>query len=205
MTDARTKRPASVPIAGLVSGTMVETGDGWRPVESLVPGDRVHTMDGSKRTLRGLRRRRIEGDIRRTFPGGLVLVPGGALGNCEAFYLLPETLVLLSGPVVEGLSGESAAFVGAGDMVGHGGIARTLPVDEIEIVAPVFADAEIVYVNTGVLVRCAPPGQGDPESRAARFPVLRGRKAAVLLACTFVADRMDGPDTDKAAARLVLA
>lgn len=181
--DKRQDRNAGPVPEGLTSGTLVETETGWRPMEKLAMGDRVFTMDGSPRPIRWIARAAYGADLPDIFPEGLILVPGGAIGNCQGFYLLPETRILVTGSAVEALSNDSAALLRAADLAGHGGIEPAMPVDGIEIVALGFDDEEIVFANTGVLVHCPPSGRQRTPSRG--FPVLGPRAAHVLMACRF--------------------
>ena len=121
-------------------------------------------------------------------PDGLILVPGGALDNCEDFYLLPGAHVLLSGSAVAAITGDAAALVRAEDLAGHGGIGRALPVDGIEVVRFGFDEEEVIWANTGVLVHC-PADDRDPVSGV--FPVLDAEAARVLLTCRFLELEVD--------------
>ena len=166
---------------GLVSGTRVETGSGWVPVETVAAGDRLYVLDGSQRQVRHVHVHSRGPEPPAWLAKGLVLVPGGALDNCEDFYLLPDTLVLLGGTAVEALTGDSVALVRAADLVGFGGIQRAMPVDGVDLIELVFGEEEVVYANTGVLIHCPGSDLGQPERTT--FPRASARTARALMAC----------------------
>ena len=169
-------------LSGLTTGMLVDTDAGWRAIERLEPRDRVHTLGGALRALREVQRVRFGAGLADRFPQGLVLCPGGALDNCEAFYLFPDTHVLMTGAAVEALTGNGAALVRAADLVGHLGIVRALPVDGIDLVTLGFDDEEVVFANSGVRVHCPAPHQREGQV-SDLFDVLDADQARVLMAC----------------------
>ena len=184
MTHEKPWRFVPAALTGLTDGMCVETEDGWRQVSALRTGMRVHAFDGGLRPVRRIERLTFGADLPGLFPEGLILVPGGALGNCQDFYLLPAAHVLLSGGAVAAITGDVAALVQAEDLAGHGGICRAMPVDGIESVRIEFDDEEVIWANTGVLVHCPVSGEERPVSRM--FPVLDAEAARVLLTCHFL-------------------
>ncbi len=173
--------------AGLVNGTKVETETGWRRVEQLVPGERIHTFDSGPTVLRGVVRASYGADLPMVYPEGLTLVPGGALGNCEGFYVLPDQCVMFSGSAVQGMTGQDRALVAGRDLAGHGQIGLAMPVDGIEVFRLMFDDEEVVFANTGVLMHCpAPEHESTTESH---FHVLDTAAAELLMSCRFLAGR----------------
>lgn len=173
--------------SGLVAGTRIETERGWQRVEDVIPGTGIHTFDGGLRTLKTVVRTRYGADLPMVYPEGLTLVPGGALGNCEALYVLPDQGILLSGASVESLTGQARVLVRAADIAGHGEIGLAMPVDGIEVVQLRFEDEEIVYANTGICLHCPPDGRGAAHSSV--FRVLDATAADVLMSCRFLESR----------------
>lgn len=162
--------PLTAPATGLVSGTLVETARGWQPVDDLLPGDRLYTLDGGVCPLAGLAHSTLDG------PGAELLhVPGGALGNCAEMFLLPGQTLL-----IDALGRlEDAAFVRvtAALLEGHRGIRRIIPAGPVQIITPAFDDEEAVWVNSGVLVHFA---AGSTEDSF--FPRIAAAEARALLA-----------------------
>jgi hypothetical protein len=143
----------SVPATGFAAGTLVETEVGWRPVSDLVAGIRLATFDGGFAEVIGLRRS-------RPMPQGntaLVLVPGGALGNCDDAILGAGQEVLLPTGPAEAALDAAFALVRASDLAGHFGIRAVASQDGLFQID--FAAEEVVWANSGLLLRC-PAGAG---------------------------------------------
>lgn len=161
---------AQAPVlTGLLAGTQVETEKGWSDVASLARGDRVHTLDGGLARILGL--------DRRTASGSALHLPGGYMDACSDLWLLPRqpvlvsTLDLLPAPFVlipaEAL--EVLPFISR----------RPL---EAEVVTPLFADEELVFANSGVLLRCPGVIEGaGPMTLDSFFPALDRAEAQDFL------------------------
>ncbi|MGI1663822.1 Hint domain-containing protein [Palleronia sp. KMU-117] len=170
---------------GLVAGTRIETARGWTPVEQVLTGEKVQTFDGGLRPVTRIERTVYGADLAQAYPDGLLMVPGGALHNCDAFYLMPEQHVLLESAVAEEVLGRPAVLVPASALEGYRGIARVMPVDLVEVVTLFFDDEEVVYANTGALVHCAPRKAAGAALRrpatSAFFEVLPFDRARALV------------------------
>jgi len=138
---------------GIVAGTRVETESGWRPVESLLTGTKVQTYAGLRRVAR-VDRSFVEPSNRVMNPEPMLLVPGGALNNCSAFYLLPDQLVLLETIYAEEIFGDAATLVPGAALEGFRGIEQVRPRGLVEIITLQFDVEDVVYGNTGVLFHC---------------------------------------------------
>lgn len=179
--DAKPQRDA-----GLIAGTMVETAAGWRSVELLRVGDRVHTYDGGLRQLR-----RVERAYYGAENGGYSLdrvlhVPGGALDNCEAMFVMPEQMLMIESQVAAELLGTLAVLMPASALEGFSGITRQQPQGLIEAITLGFDDEEVVFANSGMLAHCA---AGTPKSdffttldhgQGKALAYLMGKKRTVL-------------------------
>ena len=140
--------------AGLIAGTLVETAMGWRPIELLRVGDRVQTYDGGLRQVR-----RIERAYYGANQGGYDLndvmhVPGGALNNCAALFVMPDQHLLIESKVAADILGTPAVLLPAIALDRYRGITRQSPQGLVEAITLGFADEEVVYANTGVLAHC---------------------------------------------------
>lgn len=172
--------------SGLISGTRVETADGWKSVELIRTGETVHTYDGGLQPVKRIERTVFGAEVQEVFPEGLLMVPGGALDNCDAFYLLPEQHVLLESTVAAEILGNPAALVPAAALEGYRGIMRVMPVDVIEVITLLFDDEEVVFANTGAMMQCAPRKAAGAAMRgavrSAFFQVLTMERARALVA-----------------------
>lgn len=180
---------------GLIAGTRVETADGWKPVEMIRTGEKVHTYDGGLQPVTRIERTVFGADNREAFPEGLLMVPGGALDNCDAFYLLPDQHVLLESDVAEDVLGAPAVLVPATALEGYKGIMRVMPVDVIEVVTLLFDDEEVVYANTGVMMHCAPKKAAGAAlrgtTRSGFFQVLDAERARAMIELMQAANPFD--------------
>lgn len=170
---------------GLVAGTQVETARGWKRVEQVLTGDRVQTWDGGLQPVTRIERTIFGADLSDACPEGLLMVPGGALDNCDAFYLMPDQHVLLESAIAQEVLGNPATLVPAAAMEGYRGITRVMPVDLVEVVTLFFDDEEVVYANTGALMHCAPRKAAGAALRgavrSAFFEVLPFHRARALV------------------------
>lgn len=144
--------PATLNRSGILEGTRVETSGGWRPIESLVPGDAVFTLDGGLRQITALHREQI-------LPARTLVVPGGALDNCAEMRLLPGQHMLLQNDRAEAAFGNPLALIPAAAMAGYHGIQWVNSSGlEVDVLTLEFDEEEVVYGNTGALFHC-------PEAR----------------------------------------
>lgn len=143
LMDAR--RPST---GGLVSGTLVETADGWCKVDDLMVGESVYTFDGGLRAIL---------DLTKVSLGSTkcLHIPRGALGNCEEMWLTSEQEVLIDDTLASQCFGAPLVMVPAGGLAGYNGIAWRQSLKHAERVALRFAEEEVVYANSGVLLGCA--------------------------------------------------
>ncbi len=167
---------------GIVAGTKVETEAGWRPVESLMTGSKVQTYAGLRRVAR-VERSFVEPANQDQNPDPMLLVPGGVLNNCSAFYLLPDQLVLLETIYAEEVFGDAATLVPGSSMVGFRGIEQVRPRGLIEVINLGFDEEDVIYGNTGVLFHCPSIGAKQGEGlRSDYFLTLTNGQAVELLA-----------------------
>ena len=145
--------------AGILAGTKVATGQGWRPVQAIAEGDMVLTFDhGMQRVVRV--QTHVLTPSGRAEPGALPLyVPVGALGNLAACIVMPGQAVLVESDLAEEMLGDAFAAVPAGALDGVEGIEAVLPEGPLTVVTLHFARDEAVFGAGGVLFVCA--GRGN--------------------------------------------
>ncbi|MCI2399181.1 Hint domain-containing protein [Aliiroseovarius subalbicans] len=160
--------------AGLVAGTRVEAASGWRPVESLMRGDAVYTLDGGLRQIIDVQREDMT-------PTQSLLVPGGALDNCAEMVLMPGQHVMLEADIAEEAFGSPLVLLPALALEGYRGITRQQGQERVEIVTLGFDDEEIVYGNTGALLHCPATGQMQAQSTTSKFFTVLGMEQARAL------------------------
>ena len=171
---------------GLVAGTLVETKTGWQTVETLRPGDFVQTLDGGLARVLGLDRRSFRPEM-ETAP---LLIPGGSFDACSDLLILPGQHLLLD-TLADAASDAAFMLIPGLALQGRAGVCRQPSDETLHIITPLFADEEVIYANSGVLLHC--PGivdgaQGVPETSfftrldAASARVFLNRRAKRLAA-----------------------
>jgi Ca2+-binding RTX toxin-like protein len=142
-------------------GTLIDTAQGARPVESLRQGDLVLTRDAGYAALRWIGRRDLDAAALARNPAlQPVVIAAGALGRgCPATEIIvsPQHRMLLSGPAVELVAGETEALAAATHLVGLPGI-RRLALAQVSYVHIMFDTHEIVRSN-GAWSESFQPGQ----------------------------------------------
>ena len=165
---------------GIVAGTRVETEKGWTAVEMILSGMKVQTYAGLRRVAK-VERFFIEPANPVHFPDGLLLVPGGALNNCSAFYLLPDQHVLLETMYAEEIFGDAATLIPGAALAGFRGIAAVRPRGLLEVITLWFDEEDVVYGNTGVLFHSPSVGAANDEGMRSDFYLTLTKGQAVAL------------------------
>ena len=177
---------------GLLSGTRLATGMGWRAVEALAPGDMVLTFDAGLQPLVEVRRD-IFWATDTTVPAAYhsVFVPAGALGNSADLELLPDQGVLVESDAACDVYGDPFAVLAAKSLDGYRGIRRIAPRTQIEINTLVFAQDQIVYAEGGALVHCPRDfvHLDELDAPLSGYEVIAPRDAAFLVECMKVEDQ----------------
>ncbi len=146
---------ASAVKSGLISGTKVATGMGWRQVEAIAEGDKVLTFDGGLQTITKVSRVRLwsgqDHCPRQFWP---LEVPAGALGNRGVMHVLPGQNIMVESDAAEDLYGDPFTLMPAEAIEGLYGVARTPPEGDVEIVVLHFAADQVVFAENGALLFC---------------------------------------------------
>jgi len=163
---------------GLVAGTLLETASGWRPIEALTVGDCVQTLDGGLARILHLTRRSLRPELETA----LLMLPGGQYDACSDLLLLPGQHLLIDTLDDAAMDGAPFALVPALALAGPT-VRRHFAPTAVDVITPLFADEELVYANTGVLLHC--PGITDGAGRYPEdsfFPRLDAVAARTFLA-----------------------
>ena len=171
-TDAAEKPHQITAAPTLTAGTLVETETGWMPVERLSLGDAVYTFDGGLAPIASLRQTRLTAGTQ------LWHVPGGTLNNCADLYLTRDQHVMIFDDNAEDLYDTPYVLVPATALQGFRGTRQMDCTPGTVAVEMTFDAEEVVFANTGTLLRCAAQsGQSDGF-----FRTLTNAEARILLA-----------------------
>ncbi|MGJ8616741.1 MAG: Hint domain-containing protein [Sulfitobacter sp.] len=94
-------------------GTLIETPQGPRYIESLSPGDQVTTLDHGAQTIRWVGHKQMPG----TGVNAPVHIAAGSLGNIRPLVVSQNHRMMISGPIAELLFGQSEVLVAAKHLV----------------------------------------------------------------------------------------
>ncbi len=168
----------AVPVTtGLVAGTLVETKTGWQPVETLRLGDAVQTLDGGLARVLGLDRRTLRPEVE----AAPLLIPGGSFDACSDLLILPGQHLLLD-TLDDTVTDAPFALIPGVALQGRAGVRRLPTGQSLHVITPLFADEEVIYANSGVLLHCPGIVDGtncDPDSSF--FPRLDAACARAFL------------------------
>jgi len=123
-------------------GTLIETPNGPRAIETLTAGDQVTTLDNGPQTIRWIGSRQIDG----TGEHAPVRIKAGALSNVRELWVSPNHRMMLRGAKAELLFGQSEVLVAAKHLVNDHSI-RVVPVPQIEYFHFLFDAHEIVFAE----------------------------------------------------------
>lgn len=172
VTEGAEKARPAVAAPAITAGTMVETQEGWMPVERLSLGDAVYTFDGGLAPIASLRQTRLNAGTQ------LWHVPGGALNNCSDLYLTHDQHVMIFDDNAEDLYDTPYVLVPATALQGFRGTRQMDCTPGTIAVEMTFDSDEVVFANTGTLIRCAAQsGESDGF-----FRKLTNAEARILLA-----------------------
>ena len=158
-------------------GTLIETPDGPRYIETLAIGDLVNTLDDGPQPIRWIGTRRVSG----MGPNAPVRIKAGALGNLRTLYVSQNHRMLVSGPAAELLFGEAEVLVAAKHLTNDDTV-RIVPRAHVDYVHFLFDSHQIVFAEACPAESLYPGPQTldvvGPESRdeiIALFPELENK------------------------------
>ncbi len=173
--------PAVTPshvVTGIVAGTLVEATNGWRAIETLRIGDAIQTLDGGLARILGLDRRSLTPSAETA----LIHVPGGCHDACSDILLVPGQHLLMDTLGDTACDGAPFVLLPAIALTSDAFARRHFPQVPVEVITPLFADEEVIYANSGVLLHC--PGIVDGAGRypdTSFFPRLDAATARAFL------------------------
>lgn len=167
--------PGDTGAACFTAGTLVDTSDGPRPIETLQPGDMVETLDHGAQPVRWIGQRKVYGQGRYA----PIRLCAGALGATADIRVSPQHRVLISGWRAQLMFGEDEILVPAKSLV-DGTTVVEAPCGIVTYVHLLFDQHQLV-TTAGLVSESFFPGQeglaGIPNNTAeelfALFPELR--------------------------------
>ncbi len=102
------------------AGTLITTKRGAIPIEYLLPGDKILTMDNGYKSVRWLGNR----TVRATGKNAPIHIPAGALGNQRDLVVSPNHRMWMRSAEAELMLGDHEVLIPAKFLVGHNGITQ---------------------------------------------------------------------------------
>ena len=172
--------------SGLLAGTQIATGGGWKTVEEISAGDKVLTFDAGLQTVTKVAQTTLwdgDGDCPVNF--WPLSVPAGALGNRQEIMVLPCQSILTQCGVSEEIHGDPFSLIPARAANGMHGISRIAPERDMQVVILHFAKEQVVFTRAGALFQCPACKdtieQKNEEKEQPFYPLLRLDEARFLL------------------------
>lgn len=173
-----------------VPGTMIETIDGPRAIETLRPGDLIKTMDAGAQPVRHI----LDGRFRASAEVAPVTFAPGSIGNDAPLTVSPQHRVLIRGWRAELFYGEAEVLVAAKHLVN--GVDITQRVGGVVRYIHLMFDAHQIIWGQGVPSESYYPGHSAVDAEMARLfphapaaaqksfvrPVIGAREARVIAA-----------------------
>lgn len=186
--------------AAYAAGTVIDTPDGPRPVETLAAGDVVTTLSSGSRPLLWVGRRRVPALELLAHPGlrPVEFVPG-SMGNRRVLRVSAQQRMLIDDWRAEVYFGEDRVLVAAQALVDDRGTRVVLPEAGVEYVT-LLCDRHEVLLAEGALSESFHPGEtglsalsaaergkvttvvseDELRRRRAAFPIVRNAEARAL-------------------------
>ncbi len=171
--------PSTVMVVCFAAGTRIDALGGRYLVERLRPGQQVRLECGRYAPVMSMARRRVTKDEMRETPSlRPVRIAAGSLGSGlpeRDLVVSPQHRLLVDGPLVMRMTGNSAALIPAVKLVGHAGITRGAACD-MTYVHILLAEHHVIFAN-GCRAESFLPG---PEALASLPPVLSREYRALV-------------------------
>lgn len=165
-------------VPGVAEGTLVATSQGWRPIETLAPGDQIWTFDDGLQTLLGVKRRVVKPQKEGRRPNApFVVIPADALGNERDIICTACAGILLECENAMDPMGEPYAVLPTSSLVG------SCDVEPYEITRPIavftlqLSNEQAVYLDSGLPFHFL----GLRNTETPRYDVLSADEAQDLL------------------------
>ena len=175
--------------SGLLSGTRVATGHGWRPVRALCAGDLVVTFDAGVQPLTGVMRHRLWTGESACPPRFWPLeLSRGVLGNRAPLRIMPHQAVMVESDLAETLWGDPFALLPGAALDAMPGVDRVPPEPGAEVVLLQFETEQVVFAEHGLMVLCPSSrdlleyGLGPEQVSYEVLPIVEARGLVLAMA-----------------------
>lgn len=132
-------------------GTLIRTEFGEQPVEALIPGTRVMTLDHGLQPLRWIGSRRLcQSDLALRSNLAPIHIRAGALGGGlprRDLQVSPQHRILVRSRIVERMTGAAEALIAAKHLTGLDGVSPVVGADGVEYWHFLFDQHQLVFAD----------------------------------------------------------
>lgn len=151
---------------GLLPGTQIATQTGWKPVETIQPGEMVLTFDNGLQRVERVHQITVPRAQVPAHKAYTMLVPTGALGNRRELRLLPCQEVMVESDLAEMDFGEPFVMIQALLLERYKGIRREPIQGDLQIYMLTFASEQVIHVSGAALVTARAESDFSPFTAA---------------------------------------
>lgn len=155
---------------GLLPGTLVATGTGWRKIETLQPGEMVLTFDNGMQPVERVHDLTIPHHALPAHKAFIMVVPRGVLGNRRQIELLPLQEIILESDFAEEQYGDPFVLIQALMLDGFDGIHRVPLRGDLRIYMPTFAQEQLIHACGTALVTARAESDFSPLDASLHVP-----------------------------------
>lgn len=130
---------------GLLPGTLVATGSGWRKIEAIQPGEMVLTFDNGMQPLTHIHDLTIPNAALPPHKAFIMVVPKGVLGNRRQIEMLPLQEIIIESDFAEERHGDPFVLIQALKLDGFNGIHRAPIKGDLRVFMPTFAQEQLIH------------------------------------------------------------
>ena len=155
---------------GLLPGTLVDTENGWRPVESIRPGDMVMTFDHGRRPVVANRSVTLHHDTLPDRKAFVMFVPKSVLGNRSDLLLMPMQEVIIESDTADALYGDPFVLMPSLLLSGYRGIRKRAVRSDITLSMLSFEQEEVLLTQGDMLTLAHADSSLSPLTEALPQP-----------------------------------
>jgi len=155
---------------GLLPGTLVATGTGWRKIETVRPGEMVLTFDSVMQPVAEVHELTIPYHALPPHKAFIMVVPRGVLGNRRQIELLPLQEIIIESDFAEEQYGDPFVLIQALMLDGFDGIHRKPLHGDLSIYMPTFAQEQLIHTCGTALVTARAESDFSPFEASSNLP-----------------------------------
>lgn len=130
---------------GLLPGTLVATGSGWRKIEAIQPGEMVLTFDNGMQPLTHVHDLTIPHSALPPHKAFIMIVPKGILGNRRQIEMLPLQEIIIESDFAADRYGDPFVLIQALKLDGFNGIHRAPLKGDLRVFMPTFPQEQLIH------------------------------------------------------------